>query len=107
MLEQSKKRVSDLINLSKEFSYDRDALEKLGIQFEELLAFAITGNGDTIYWARRGTPNEWPVVVNDSRAPEWELFPFGISEFLERWLAGTIESKILVSPPEQHAFSVG
>src|SRR5258708_2836859 len=47
-----------------------------------LLPVAITDNGDVIYWLTAGPPDDWDVVVNESRGPEYQRFECGLTEFL-------------------------
>jgi hypothetical protein len=60
-----------------------------------LLPVAITDNGDTIHWLTNGPPDEWTIVVQDSRAPECEAYDMAFTDFLARWIAGLISSDIL------------
>ena len=53
-----------------------------------LLPFAGTDNGDILHWLTAGTPEEWSVVVNDSRSPRYELHSCGMTSFLAGVLAG-------------------
>lgn len=47
-----------------------------------LLACGFTANGDRIYWLTEGREEDWKVVVNESRGPDWEVHGMGIVEFL-------------------------
>ena len=47
-----------------------------------ILPFAITDNGDVLFWHTVGMADEWTVVVNEARSLEWEAFPMSMSEFL-------------------------
>jgi hypothetical protein len=38
-----------------------------------LLPWAATDNGDTLYWITEADPNEWPTVIKEPRAPEFEV----------------------------------
>lgn len=56
---------------------------------EEIVPWAITDNGDVVYWIRRppASPDDWPVVVNEARGPEWETFDGPATAFLADVLA--------------------
>lgn len=60
-----------------------------------LLPIAITDNGDTIHWLTNGPPDEWTIVVEDSRAPECEAYDMSFNQFLTAWIGGLISSDIL------------
>ncbi|WP_051711572.1 SMI1/KNR4 family protein [Andreprevotia chitinilytica] len=49
---------------------------------EGILPFGITDNGDLLFWRTIGRPDDWSIVVNEARSPEWEDFNLSISEFL-------------------------
>ena len=54
----------------------------------ELLPWAITDNGDVLYWRTAGDPDEWIVTINEGRGPEWHEYPGGTADFLVAWLIG-------------------
>jgi hypothetical protein len=54
------------------------------------LPFAYTANGDDLYWATGGNPDEWPVVVFETRSPEKEQFNMTMASFLAGILSGNI-----------------
>lgn len=56
---------------------------------EVLLPWAITDNGDVVYWVAdpRDEPNKWSVVINEARGPLWEGFDGSATEFLRAVLA--------------------
>lgn len=60
-----------------------------------LLPVAITDNGDTIHWLTNGSPDEWTIVVQDTRAPECEAYDMSFSQFLAAWIGGQVSSDIL------------
>ena len=47
-----------------------------------LLPFALTDNGDVLYWKTAGEPVSWSVVVNASRDPECQEFRTDMTGFL-------------------------
>lgn len=55
-----------------------------------ILPFAITDNGDVLYWITAGLPNDWAVLVNEARGPEWQQFKMPFSEFLAKVLSKEI-----------------
>jgi hypothetical protein len=57
-----------------------------------LMPWATTANGDVCYWVRahRRDPDEWTVVVNPGRDPEWEEFDGTATEFLVAALSGDV-----------------
>ncbi|MFD7258408.1 SMI1/KNR4 family protein [Streptomyces sp. NPDC059874] len=79
---------------------------QLEVEGSRTLAWAVTENGDCLYWlARPGQePDEWPVLVKEGRGREWELHPQSCSEFLESiLLTGGLESEIFYDFPTEEA----
>ncbi|WP_170161229.1 SMI1/KNR4 family protein [Methylocaldum marinum] len=71
-----------------------------------LLPFALTDNGDVLYWITEGSPNQWRVAINDSREPEWEEYSWTLSELLVRLLTKKARSSIFPKdfPSERPSF---
>ena len=94
------------VNLVDAIRTKLDALRELQNEFESerkyflfpdaggLLPFGGTDNGDVFFWKTSGEPDQWPVVVNESRAPEFEEFPTDMTSFLAGILTRTISSTI-------------
>jgi hypothetical protein len=59
-----------------------------------LLPFGIDENGDGLYWLMEGTPDQWPVVVNEGRAPEYQTFNVPLTDFLTGILTKTLRCRI-------------
>jgi len=55
-----------------------------------LLPVAITDNGDVVHWRTNGEAVDWPMVVNESRSPDYQEFQCNLTEFLAGNLDGTI-----------------
>ena len=70
--------------------------------------WATTDNGEVLYWLMKpeSPPDDWTVMVNEARGPEWERFDVGCLEFLTGVLSGRITSEILSSlfPTSPHSF---
>jgi hypothetical protein len=59
--------------------------EVLPAPADQLLAIALTDNGDTVYWVREpsGSPDRWRIAVNGARDfDEWHLFDGCLAQFL-------------------------
>ena len=74
-------------------------LESLADQVPELegtyLPWAVTDNGDRCLWRRSSTdPDQWSVVVVDSRAPEWSEHPGPATRFLNEVLSRATRSDV-------------
>lgn len=70
-----------------------------------VLPFGITDNGDVVFWRTEGETSRWSVAVNESRAPEWEIFDLSMSQFLAALLAKKITCKIFPKNfPGAHPF---
>lgn len=62
-----------------------------------LLPFGGTDNGDVLFWLTQGKPEQWCVVVGDSRTLEHETHPTSVTIFLVDYLTGRLSSSIV--PP--------
>jgi len=62
--------------------FETDFIPSLFPENNGFLPFAYTANGDDLYWATIGEPDEWPVVVFESRSPEKEQFNINMTGFL-------------------------
>ncbi|MET9689550.1 SMI1/KNR4 family protein [Streptomyces sp. NPDC006514] len=74
------------------------------------IAWAVTENGDCLYWlARPGQePDRWTVAVKEGRGREWEFHARSCSEFLRSvLLTGDAESDVFYGFPTEgpHEFA--
>ncbi|MEO3945334.1 SMI1/KNR4 family protein [Gorillibacterium sp. CAU 1737] len=53
-----------------------------------LLPWAYTDNGDELYWLTEGPPDQWTVVVYESRSPDCHVYPVRMTDFLYGFLSG-------------------
>ena len=60
-----------------------------------LLPWAITDNGDTLYFITSGPPDEWPILIKGSRAPEFEVSFLPAPLLVHHAAIGTFQSTIL------------
>lgn len=60
-----------------------------------LFPWAITINGDTLFWLRKGACEDWPIVICDSKfSEEYDLFELNSTEFLCQWILGELAPKV-------------
>lgn len=59
-----------------------------------LLPFGITDNGDVLFWKTSADPQQWTIVIADSRAPEYEEHQLALTDFLLKLLDGELSSGI-------------
>ncbi|MBW5485219.1 SMI1/KNR4 family protein [Streptomyces bambusae] len=82
--------------------------EQLAAEGTGLLPFAyIEGSGAYLYWLTdTGTrPEDWTVLANAGRGPEWEHHPMNGTRFILSVLTGATRSGILAIPPTgDHTF---
>ncbi|MER5357758.1 SMI1/KNR4 family protein [Streptomyces sp. NPDC002785] len=82
--------------------------EQLAAEGTGLLPFAyIEGTGAYLYWltGKDGKPEEWTVLANAGRGPEWEHHPVQATRFIRSVLTGEIHSGILGNlPADEHSF---
>lgn len=60
-----------------------------------LFPWAITDNGDTLYWITREDPDTWPTLIQSARAPEFEVHFSRPCSLLYRILTDKLQSAIL------------
>lgn len=106
------------LNLVEQAVVIVDALRRLRDEFNEsipyefggdgagLFPWAVTDNGDTIYWLRSGDPKNWIIVVNEARGPRWREFNMSTCEFLFGVVSKQLRVDVFPSdfPSESPAF---
>lgn len=97
------------LNLATQARRQLDALERLHKDFGErrpyelyptkggLLPVAITDNGDVVHWLTNGDPNDWVIVVNESRSPDYEQFDCDLTSLIEGVLSRTLRCRAFPS----------
>ena len=60
-----------------------------------LLPWAVTDNGDTLYFVTFGPPDDWSTLIRGPRAPEFEVSFLTPSLLVHHISAGTYRSTIL------------
>jgi len=60
-----------------------------------ILPFAVTDNGEVLYWRTVGSPERWTVTVYESRGPKKVDFNGGMTEFLVAVLSGKVGCDVL------------
>ena len=85
------------LNLEHQIKIQADVLEELAsygeaIPFKSfpekdgILPFAMSDNGDVLYWQTSDDPAQWKVVANESRGPDWAQFDLSMTDFLAQIL---------------------
>lgn len=94
------------LNLAEQQVQQLDVLRALTAEFGEhcpfelfptspgLLPVGMTDNGDVIFWYTQKDPENWTIVVNESRSPAYEQFDCNLTTFLAGLLDGSIESSV-------------
>lgn len=108
--------INENLNLEKQIENQARVLAELQLYGESIpyrlfperggvLPFGITDNGDVLFWLTAGAPDDWVVVVNEARAPNWELYNFSMSGFL----AAVLQRQVLcgIFPKDFPGFSIG
>ena len=60
-----------------------------------ILPCALTDNGDVIFWITNGNPNEWNIIINESRGPDYESINLNIVDFITYFISGEIKTKTI------------
>jgi hypothetical protein len=88
------------LRLDVQIELHRQILQNVNETFarpNELTAWAITDNGDTCFWLNRGNsvdPDQWSVVVNEGRGPEWDVTDLPTCAWLEAVLSGRLRVRV-------------
>ncbi|MFI5915763.1 SMI1/KNR4 family protein [Dactylosporangium sp. NPDC051541] len=116
LLEPSSSRSGyDIARLQEERSQALDEIWKDGEpkprQLEDgarLIVWATTDDGQCVYWLVRPgqSADDWTLLLQEGRGPQWEHFAMGCASFLAATLTGTVRSKLLSSdyPTDPHTF---
>jgi len=61
-----------------------------------VVPWAVTDNGDTVYWHRRpGAPPEaWTIVVSEGRGPDWDAYEGPATQFLFDVLSRRVRNEL-------------
>jgi hypothetical protein len=59
-----------------------------------LLPWAMTDNGDRLYWLTEGRPDTWDTVVYESRGQKYDSHRMSCCEFLRRWMGGQLRVSV-------------
>ncbi|SFH72223.1 hypothetical protein SAMN04515618_102128 [Collimonas sp. OK307] len=79
-LEQQLKTQTDVLGDLR--NYGEDVPYRCFPQAGGIFPFALSDNGDVLYWLTNGLPAEWTVVVNEARGPEWQHFDLPMTDFV-------------------------
>ncbi len=60
-----------------------------------ILPWAVDDNGDNFYWLTEGDPDHWPIIVYDSRAPEYYAYHQAWTDFLVSLLTRMLHCPII------------
>lgn len=69
------------------------------------LPWARTDNGNEIYWQTSGEPDQWPIIMFESRRGSLERYELAPTEFITGLLSGGIKSNIFPSPDRLMPYS--
>ena len=58
---------------------------------EGLLPWALTDNGNRLFWQTAGEPTAWPLVVYEPRGPRYASFAMDCCTFLLKWVGGELD----------------
>ena len=98
---------NQFVNLIKRCRDDSEGLGRLRDEFPQqylhdlfpssggLLPFASTDNGEVLYWKTDGPPDQWTVVVYESRGPKYCCFDGSMTDFLVALLTRSTDCEVL------------
>ncbi|MEU4997469.1 SMI1/KNR4 family protein [Streptomyces sp. NPDC021622] len=105
LLDQAKERAEILADL---WEFEPKPPQLLRDDGAEVLPWAyIEGSGAYLYWlCRPGQhPDEWTVMFNEGRGPEWEYHPAQCAPYLLAVLTGEADTVYFPEfPPDEHQF---
>ncbi len=91
-------RVSEVLEIWRQTRADYGETEcpyPLYPEPDGLLPWGHVDTGSELFWQTSGRPDEWTVVVNESRGPEFERFNKSMTGFLVSLFSGSIRSDVL------------
>lgn len=65
-----------------------------------LFPWGSTDNGNYLYWYTKGEPQDWTIVVWESRGPEHEVYEMSITQFLGKWLSRELNCQVFPDSDE-------
>jgi hypothetical protein len=80
LIDQAKSRLDAQRRFSMDFG--SKAPYPLHPEANGLFPWAVTDNGDVLYWLCEGSASAWSVVICDSRCSRWQIFNAGVGELL-------------------------
>lgn len=84
----------EALKVLKEKWGDRQCPYPLYPESGGLLPWGITDNGDILFWFTVGHPDDWPIVINEARAPVYEKYEESMTSLLSKLISGEIVSDI-------------
>lgn len=60
-----------------------------------LLPWGGTDNGDQLFWLTQGHPNNWTVVINESRSRNFQSFNYSMTGFIYAWIKGMVKCDLI------------
>ncbi|WP_088253407.1 SMI1/KNR4 family protein [Fimbriiglobus ruber] len=69
-----------------------------------LFPWAVTDNGNTLYWYTHGPADHWPVVVQEGRGFRFEVFQRTAAGFVRLWLTGQLSVGVFPAGPFERSF---
>lgn len=60
-----------------------------------LFPIGYTDNGDDLFWLTKGAPEEWRIIIHQTRSANYEEYKGNLSNFLTELLSGKLKSNIL------------
>jgi hypothetical protein len=107
---------SDLVGFVEEraealeylWSSSEDKPRELTEPGDRLIAFAMSDNGEYVYWLAKAEqhPDDWTIMVNEARGEWWEHHDMSFTQFLLSSLTGEVRCEILSDsfPTSPHTF---
>jgi hypothetical protein len=59
-----------------------------------LLPWAMTDNGDRLYWITEREPDSWPTIIFESRGPRFDRHGLTCCDLLLGWVSGRVEISV-------------
>jgi len=90
--------VQEILNAYKKLKKTKNLAHDVYPSPEGLYPFAVTDNGDVLYWKIFSDPKEWTIILYNSRHWKYEEYFDGAVGFLLKWLSGNLGSEIFETP---------
>ena len=98
-------RVSEVLSMYREIRAEfgeKECPYPLYPEPDGLFPWGHVNTGAELFWRTSGNPEQWTVVVNEARGPQFQQFQQSMTEFLTSLVIGRLKCDILPKPSKRN-----